>query len=108
MGTVESLRNKPLLREAVVVLGSWSDSARSRRPASFTAAVSKVAGGAHTEDAAYRRWVEVLGEANPNHRKVWEWAFILQALGRRGVLGPGHRALGFGVGREPLVAALAA
>lgn len=37
-------------------------------------------------------------------RKLWEWAFIVQALKERGVLGPGCRGLGFGVGREPLPA----
>lgn len=35
------------------------------------------------------------------HRKVWEWVFIIQALHERGMLAPGRRGLGFGVGREP-------
>lgn len=38
------------------------------------------------------------------HRKRWEFAFIVQALQERGVLRPGCRGLGFGVGREPLPA----
>ena len=42
------------------------------------------------------------------HRKYWEWAFIYQALVERGLLAPGKRGLGFGVGREPLAAAFAA
>ncbi|MCL5445433.1 MAG: methyltransferase domain-containing protein [Actinobacteria bacterium] len=41
------------------------------------------------------------------HRKMWEWLFIANALEERGVLGPGKRGLGFGVGKEPLVAAFA-
>ncbi len=41
------------------------------------------------------------------HRKMWEWLFICQALAERGMLAPGRRGLGFGVGREPLVALFA-
>jgi hypothetical protein len=41
------------------------------------------------------------------HRKMWEWLFILEALHERGMLAAGRRGLGFGVGQEPLVAALA-
>jgi hypothetical protein len=42
------------------------------------------------------------------HRKMWEWLFIAEALGERGMLAAGRRGLGFGVGQEPLVAAFAA
>jgi len=42
------------------------------------------------------------------HRKMWEWLFICQALAERGMLEAGRRGLGFGVGREPLVALFAA
>jgi hypothetical protein len=41
------------------------------------------------------------------HRKMWEWLYICEALSRAGVLAPGRRGLGFGVGREPLVALFA-
>src|SRR5947209_341172 len=42
------------------------------------------------------------------HRKMWEWLFIAEVLRERGLLGPGHAGLGFGVGQEPLVALFAA
>jgi len=42
------------------------------------------------------------------HRKMWEWLFICQALGERDMLRAGRRGVGFGVGREPLVALFAA
>ncbi len=42
------------------------------------------------------------------HRKMWEWLFIAEALRERGMLAPGRRGLGFGVGQEPLVALFAA
>lgn len=42
------------------------------------------------------------------HRKMWEWLYICQALAERGMLTQGRRGLGFGVGKEPLVALFAA
>jgi 2-polyprenyl-3-methyl-5-hydroxy-6-metoxy-1,4-benzoquinol methylase len=38
------------------------------------------------------------------HRKLWEWVFCAKALHERGMLAPGMRGLGFGVGQEPLAA----
>jgi hypothetical protein len=38
---------------------------------------------------------------------MWEWLFICRVLGERSLLQPGRRGLGFGVGREPLVALFA-
>ncbi len=51
--------------------------------------------------------VEGTGAAAPLHRKVWEWTFIIEALHQRGVLRPGARGLGFGVGRDPLASVFA-
>ncbi len=51
---------------------------------------------------------ETLGETPQFHRKVWEFAFIVHHLSEQGMLTPGRRGLGFGVGREPLPAAFAA
>ena len=42
------------------------------------------------------------------HRKMWEWLFICVALSERDMLRTGRRGLGFGVGKEPLVALFAA
>lgn len=36
------------------------------------------------------------------HRKVWEWVFIANKAVSSGAVGPGKRALGFGVGTEML------
>jgi hypothetical protein len=41
------------------------------------------------------------------HRKFWEFAYISQCLEERGMLQPGRRGLGFGVGREPLASVFA-
>jgi SAM-dependent methyltransferase len=42
------------------------------------------------------------------HRKIWEFAFIAQALHARDMLRPERRGLGFGCGREPLASVFAA
>src|SRR4249919_700494 len=41
------------------------------------------------------------------HRKQWEWVFIIHHLQRAGVLRPGARGVGFGVGQESLPALFA-
>ena len=56
----------------------------------------------------YARWCEAIAEAPRLHRKQWEFVYILQVLERHGMLAPGRRGLGFGCGREPLAAAMAA
>jgi hypothetical protein len=40
-----------------------------------------------------------LHERHNYHRKLWEFCFIYQALLERGMLVPGKRGLGFGVGK---------
>lgn len=42
------------------------------------------------------------------HRKVWEFVYVLRVAEQFGVLREGGRAVGFGVGQEPIPAALAA
>ncbi|WP_044639885.1 methyltransferase domain-containing protein [Risungbinella massiliensis] len=42
------------------------------------------------------------------HRKLWEYAFIYEALLERGMLQLGKHGIGFGVGQEPLVSMFAA
>jgi SAM-dependent methyltransferase len=57
---------------------------------------------------AYRYWCREIRETPRFHRKQWEFCYILQALAVRGRLAPGMAGLGFGVGLEPLAAAIAA
>lgn len=52
----------------------------------------------------YRELAAALGLGAAEHRKLWEFAWILAVLRAVGLLRPGVRALGFGVGREPLPA----
>jgi FkbM family methyltransferase len=56
---------------------------------------------------AFRHWLLVLGEEWRQHRKLWEFGFVIQALYERGCLSPARRGLGFAVGEEPLPALFA-
>lgn len=51
----------------------------------------------------YTYWCRCLGESPRLHRKQWEFVYICQALHERGHLQDGMSAIGFGVGKEPLV-----
>ncbi|MGN8118836.1 hypothetical protein [Labrys sp. 22185] len=50
----------------------------------------------------YRFWVKALKDKPRFLRKQWEYVYIAQVLYERGMLSPGKRGLGFGVGQEPL------
>jgi hypothetical protein len=67
-----------------------------------TGLVSQVCRHATLDSAAFRDWSERLREPWRAHRKLWELAFICQALDERGMLRPGSRGLGFAVGAEKL------
>ncbi|HEY9210839.1 MAG TPA: glycosyltransferase [Methylotenera sp.] len=51
----------------------------------------------------YTYWCRLLGESPRFHRKQWEFVYICQTLFERGYLRNGMSAIGFGVGKEPLV-----
>lgn len=55
----------------------------------------------------YTYWCRQLGEIPCFHRKQWEYVFICQALSERGYFRPELDAVGFGVGKEPLVSLFA-
>jgi hypothetical protein len=52
-------------------------------------------------------WLAQLKIPRIFHRKLWELAFVLQALWERGMIDPGRRGLGFGCGHEPIPSYLA-
>ena len=55
--------------------------------------------------AAY--WCSELKAPRVFHRKLWEFAFVLQALWERGMICRDKRGLGFGCGHEPIPSYLA-
>ncbi len=69
---------------------------------------SKVATQADLESDWGRYWIHELGFPFSYNRKMWEYAFILQALSLTGMLQDGRLGLGLGCGKEPLPSYLAA
>lgn len=60
------------------------------------------------EQPYFHYWCKRIREPVRYHRKQWEFVYILQSAWERGLLTSGRRALGFGVGTEPLSAVFAA
>ena len=54
------------------------------------------------ESSWFSYWCKELESAPIYHRKLWEYAFILQALFENNMLLQGKKCIGFGCGREPL------
>ncbi|MCY1669383.1 SAM-dependent methyltransferase [Rhizobium sp. SL86] len=68
---------------------------------------SKPATQADMESLWLRYWLSELKLPLVFHRKLWEYAFVLQALYESDLLQAGMHGLGFGCGREPLPSYLA-
>jgi 2-polyprenyl-3-methyl-5-hydroxy-6-metoxy-1,4-benzoquinol methylase len=69
--------------------------------------LSKPSTQADLEAEWTRHWTAQLGVAHVFHRKLWELAYVLQAIWQTGNMAPGKRGLGFGCGEEPLPSYLA-
>ena len=89
-------------------------------PPTFDEVVSQVVSAAQFADPNFVRLREVMfpgtvtipwgttqASVTVPHRKLWEFCYILRAAEQHGKLEPGSRAVGFGVGQEPIPAALA-
>ena len=59
------------------------------------------------DTAEYGEWCRRMRDRPFHHRKQWEFVYIAQSLLERGMLQPGKRGLGFGVGQEPLASLFA-
>jgi FkbM family methyltransferase len=70
--------------------------------------VSQVPTRDQFESDVYRYWCRQIREQPRFHRKQWEFVYILEALRQSDMLRPGRAGIGFGVGREPIPAVLAA
>jgi SAM-dependent methyltransferase len=64
--------------------------------------VSKATTQDDMESAWFSYWCQQLKIAPLYHRKLWEYAFVLQCLHDKGLLSAGTRAMGFGCGEEPM------
>lgn len=68
---------------------------------------SRVCTESQLREPWFTDWCTLLGEKPRAHRKLWERAYIAHVLDTLNLLRPGTRGLGFGVGREALVALFA-
>ena len=75
-------------------------------PPSLTEPVSQLCTAGQMQDGIFSDLCAALDLPVSQHRKIWEFCFLASAMNQRGLLRPGIRALGFGVGTEPLPAFL--
>ncbi|WGS88445.1 methyltransferase domain-containing protein [Methylomonas sp. UP202] len=64
--------------------------------------VSKATTQIDIESPWFVYWCNQIKAAPIYHRKLWEFAFLLQILHERSLLGKNIRGIGFGCGQEPL------
>jgi len=91
-----------------------SEHNRGSRAPTFSELECQAASAAQCDDPAYLEWCRLLqgwdeptGPVGQYNRKLWEWAFIAEAVTQAGLMRPGRRAVGFGVGNEPMPALFA-
>jgi hypothetical protein len=88
-------------------------------PPDFDHVVSQAVSAAQFAHPAFDRLCRIVYPTNVNlpwgeapagrpHRKVWEYVYVLRAAEQHGLLRNGLRAIGFGVGHDPIPAVLAA
>ena len=111
-GLVQVKRNQALLAARIAELEE--DHGRTRGVAveppdpRFPPGVrSRVCTQAQIQEPWFASWCKALGRTPQAHRKLWEHAYLAHVLDTLGLLSPGTRGLGFGVGREGLVALFA-
>jgi SAM-dependent methyltransferase len=98
-------RTQQLSAQSLIDVGANNARYGPSRFASFT---SQAVDSTHFLEPAFREWfVFVTDGGLEYHRKPWEYAFILERARQASLLQPGRRALGCGVGREPIPAVLA-
>lgn len=119
----ERLRTSPQVRAGVRALRQWQ--LRRQLAASYPPAplpllergdgtpptlanpVSQLCTASQFLEPRYTGWCAEMLAGPRLARKQWEFVYILEVLGQAGMLAPGRRGLGFGCGREPLVATIA-
>ena len=76
-------------------------------PPRLSRPTSQLCTASQFDEPDYAAWCATIAEAPRPHRKQWEFCWILAALRAADAIRPGARALGFGVGTEPIPAMLA-
>lgn len=66
--------------------------------------VSQVATANQLQSPIFQDWCQRLGLPNYPNRKTWEFVYICRVLELNGMIRPGKKGVGFGVGKDPMVA----
>lgn len=69
--------------------------------------ISQLCTSSQFKESEFLFWTTEMKEAFRNHRKLWEFVYILQSLQKHHLLAPSMKGLGFGIGKEPLPAVMA-
>ena len=77
------------------------------QPPQLTAPVSQLCTQDQFEEPIFARLCAMLDIIPNPHRKIWEFCYVVAVMQTAGLLRPGTRALGFGVGQEQIPALLA-
>ncbi len=73
----------------------------------FENPISQLATERQFSSPKFKYWCDELHESLRMHRKLWEYCYVMEVLDHFQMLLPGRKALGFGVGKEPIPALLA-
>ena len=104
----EFMRSAEYRRRYIATLGHEMDFVKPPVvPPSWQPLVSQMVTQSQIDSTTYWRWCDEIAELPKYHRKQWEYVYLLQALDDAGMLRPGARGLGFGVGHEPVPSVLA-
>lgn len=77
---------------------------KTNRTISLNPTTIRLASAPESDSPEFQEWFRRAGYGPPFSRKKWEYGAIIAAADSFGLLKPGNRALGFGVGREHLPA----
>lgn len=77
------------------------------QPPELASPVSQLCTQDQFEEPIFARLCAMLDIIPNPHRKIWEFCYVTSVMQAAGLLRPGIRALGFGVGQEPIPALLA-
>lgn len=67
------------------------------------APISQICTYQQMQTEVYKRWCRDLNIPARSHRKYWEYVYIMRVLEVENLLKAGVKALGFGVGQEPMI-----
>lgn len=96
---VQELENKLGFPSSSLSIMNNSDPAPT-----LEAPISQLATNSQMQSPIYKDWCQRLGLYWYPHRKTWEFVYICQVLEKYNCISKGKRGVGFGVGKDPIVA----